>query len=338
MTSFTELIASIRPSHVDVFVDPPSRLKAFLVLDNLTLGPAAGGIRTASYSSDEEALKDALHLARAMTLKCAIAGLDAGGGKLVIMDHPSLDRKAAFQYIGKRVEELSGLFHTAGDLGTTHDDLLQMKKYCRFVHLDHGPLSEAVGATIVATISACITLGHLPQFSKLKVAVQGCGDMGQSAVRALVNAGAQVSLCDTIGNRAEQCASATGATVISPESFFAQPVDVLVPCARSHVLDEKAVRSIQAKVISGAANNLLQSPRIDALLRERGIIFIPDFLSSSGAVIQGVAPLLMGVEDPSTLIARVEETTRQVLEGSVQNGKAISTVWVAERIAQNRLS
>src|SRR5687768_6857409 len=98
------------PANFIFITHPPSGLRAFLVLDSLELGPAAGGVRTRRYPSAESALTDALELARAMTLKCALAGLDAGGGKCVVMDHDGLDRPRAFEYLGRRIEALRGAF------------------------------------------------------------------------------------------------------------------------------------------------------------------------------------------------------------------------------------
>lgn len=105
-----------------------SGLRAFLIIDNLVLGPAAGGIRTLPYASPEEALEDAIKLARAMTIKCALAGLDAGGGKAVVLEHKDLRRKEAFEELGRRVQELGGIFRTAGDLGTTKADWTPCRK------------------------------------------------------------------------------------------------------------------------------------------------------------------------------------------------------------------
>jgi leucine dehydrogenase len=99
--------------------DAASGLEAILVIDDVTLGPAAGGVRTRAYRSPEDALADAAALARAMTVKCALAGLPTGGGKCVVLDHAGLDRARGFRVLGERIAELGGLFRTAGDLGTT---------------------------------------------------------------------------------------------------------------------------------------------------------------------------------------------------------------------------
>src|SRR5688572_16570387 len=116
--------------------DAASGLEAILVIDDVTLGPAAGGVRTRAYRSAGEALAEVAALARAMTIKCALAGLDAGGGKCVVLDHPRLNRPRAFSRLGERIAELGGLFRTAGDLGTTRADLAAMASSCPWVHSD----------------------------------------------------------------------------------------------------------------------------------------------------------------------------------------------------------
>ena len=135
--------------------DPPSGLTAVLVIDDLTLGPGAGGVRTRAYPGLAAAVAEASALARAMTRKCALAGLAAGGAKAVVLDHPGLDRPAAFRALGRLVAELGGLFRTAGDLGTTAADLAAMAETCPYVHPEEGGLTEAVARGLVGCARAC---------------------------------------------------------------------------------------------------------------------------------------------------------------------------------------
>jgi leucine dehydrogenase len=159
--------------------DAASGLEAILVIDDDTLGPAAGGVRTRSYPSLAEARADAAALARAMTIKCALAGLDAGGGKCVVLDHPGLDRPRAFAELGARIAELGGGFRTAGDLGTTDADLAAMASTCAWVHAG-SDLAGAVARGVVRCIEACAAVRGVP-VAGLAVAIQGCGAIGAAA-------------------------------------------------------------------------------------------------------------------------------------------------------------
>ena len=159
-------------------------LLAFVVIDDTSLGPATGGIRTQIYSSEDSALADARALARAMTYKCALAGLPAGGGKGVVRLTPELDRERGFERLGDFVESLGGKFLTAGDLGTTAADLHVMARRTAHVYTDEDGLSEAVGRGCVRAMQACATIRD-PESDGLggvRVAVQGCGPVGAAAV------------------------------------------------------------------------------------------------------------------------------------------------------------
>jgi glutamate dehydrogenase/leucine dehydrogenase len=156
--SLSEQLVRSGAQHLVLWRDAASGLEAVLVLDDLTRGPAAGGIRTWRYPSLEHAAADALRLARAMTLKCALAGLDAGGGKAVVLDHPGLDRARAFDVIGERVESLRGLFRTAGDLGTTAADLEVVARRTRYVHLGERDLAAAVARGLLRAVEATVAV------------------------------------------------------------------------------------------------------------------------------------------------------------------------------------
>jgi Glu/Leu/Phe/Val dehydrogenase, dimerisation domain len=140
------------------------------------------------YPSARDALNDALRLARAMTLKCSLAGLDAGGGKAVVLVHDGLQREAAFTRLGQIIEELGGMFRTAGDLGTTAADLEAMARSSRYVHTDERHLAAAVGRGILRCIEACAAVrGVAPR--ELVVGIQGVGSIGASTAHALAEAG-----------------------------------------------------------------------------------------------------------------------------------------------------
>jgi leucine dehydrogenase len=319
--------------------DPPSGLRALAAIDDVTLGPACGGIRTRSYPSLSAAVRDAAALARAMTRKTALAGLDAGGCKIVVLDHPGLDRPAAFARLGQLVEELGGLIRSAGDLGTTAEDLEAAAAHTRFVNTSLDDLSAATARTLVRAAEACAAAKGRGGLAGLSIAVQGCGAIGAAAARALAAAGARLVVADLDGKRAEAIAREVGGRVAAPDAILFEEVDLVAPCAVGGVLTVEVAERIRAWAVCGAANNVLAEPAAEARLRARGILFVPDVIASSGAVIVGVATRVMDIANPTPLLDAVGETASEVLAESASTGRLASDVAAdraAARIARGR--
>jgi len=316
--------------------DPASGLRAFIAIDDTTPGPAAGGVRTMRYPSADAALADALSLARAMTRKCSLAGLDAGGGKAVVLLRDGLDRAAAFARLGEVVEELRGAFRTAGDLGTTAADLEAMARESRYVHTDERGLSAAVARGLVRCIEACAKARGVP-VEGLRVAVQGAGSIGAGAARALAERGMVVVLADVDEARAHAVAEAIpNARVTSAERVLLEDVDVIAPCAVGGVLTLDIARAVRAWAVCGAANNILASPDVAALLASRAVLHVPDPIASAGAVIDGIGLSVMGLADRTPLIDRLGETALAVLEEAKASGR--TSVEIAEERALARIA
>jgi leucine dehydrogenase len=318
-----------------VFSDPPSGLLAFLVLDDLTLGPGVGGIRTRSYPAAADGLADAIRLARAMTVKCALAGLDAGGAKCVVLDHPGLDRARAFARLGEHVEGLQGLFRTAGDLGTTARDLEVMARSTRHVHTDERGLTEAAARGFLRALEASAEVQGRA-VPGLRVAVQGAGAIGAAVVRALAAAGAEVLVGDLERRRAEALAAEVGARCVDAESLLTLDVDVVAPCAVGEVVTLELVPLLRAVAVCGAANNVLAGPEVAAALHARGILHVPDPIASAGAVIAGIGRSVMGLEDPTPLVDGLRDVAREVLLAAREQG--IPPVEVASARARARIA
>lgn len=314
--------------------DEPSGLRAFIMLDDVTLGPACGGIRSLPYGSTAAALADVAKLSSAMTLKCAIAGLDAGGGKAVVMVHPDMDRPAAYRRLGDFIEDLGGLYRTAGDLGTTHQDLLSVAERTSYVNTSGAQLGTATGQSIVSCIRACVGDRGLTSLAGLRIAVQGCGLIGAGVARSVAAHGASVVVTDLDEDRAKTLAEEIGGEWLPEADFLAAKVDILSPCAVGAVLTPETVDQINAWAICGGANNQLSEPGVDDLLAERGIAYVPDFLASSGAVIDGIARSVMHI-DPAPLIARLEETALRILQDARFDGRGTDAV--GREMARSRI-
>jgi leucine dehydrogenase len=330
-----DLCAQLGLARLHLVSDPASGLRALIALDDTTLGPAAGGVRTRRYATFAEALADAAALARAMTEKCALAGLAAGGGKAVVLDHEGLDRPRAFAALGARVEELGGLFRTAGDLGTTAADLAAMATTTRFVHPDEAGLAEAVGRGHLRCVEALAARRGVP-LAGLRVAVQGAGAVGAAVIRALSRGGAEVTLADLDEARARAVAEETGARVVAPDRILEEACDVIAPCAIGGVIDERVASRIRAFAVCGVANNALAGDHVADVLRARGIWLVPDQVASAGAVIEGIGRSVMGLTDRGPLLDRLGETATALLDEAEARG--ISTVTAARERARARIA
>jgi len=310
-------------------------LTAVLVIDDCTLGPAAGGVRTRHYPDLAAALVEATGLAQAMTRKCALAGLAAGGAKVVVLAGPQLDRPRAFARLGEFVAELGGLFRTAGDLGTTADDLAAMATTCPYVHVDERDLASAVARGLVGCVAACAAVRGRT-LAGLRVAVQGCGAIGAAAARALHAAGAALTIADVDAARVARVAAEVGATIVGPDAVLTADVDVVAPCAIGGVITPEVAAELRAWAVCGAANNILSARAAARVLAERGVLHVPDELASAGAVIEGIGRSVMGLADRTPLIDALAATARALLDEAAATGEL--PVVLAERRARARIA
>ncbi|MGE0785196.1 MAG: Glu/Leu/Phe/Val dehydrogenase dimerization domain-containing protein [Sandaracinaceae bacterium] len=315
------VLAGRDPERIERIESPSLGLLAFMVIDSTALGPAAGGVRTHAYAEEDDALVDAARLARAMTYKCALAGLDAGGGKIVVVDRPGLAREAAFEELGRHVDAVRGDFRTAGDLGTTGEDLAAMARMTRYVHTDTTRLAGGVARGVVRCAEACADAKGRPGISGLRAAVQGCGDIGSAVARALREAGAEVRVADLDAARAAALAEELGATVTSPSAVLFEDVDLLAPCAVGDVITADNVSQLRAWAVCGGANHICVDRRAHEELHRRGVLFVPDAISSAGAVIEGIGRTVMGLDDPTSLIDALRDTAHAVLTDAIRDGR-----------------
>lgn len=321
--------------HTIFWQDAESGLRAVLVIDDVTLGPAAGGIRTQPYPSVHDAVFDAAKLAQNMTLKCALAGLDAGGGKVVVLDHPALDRVSAFRRLGERIEDLGGLFRTGPDLGTRAQDLAITGEATRYVNLDEG-FPEAVARGLVSCVQACASMHGAESLGNLRIAIQGCGSIGAASARALAKLGAVLVLADVEATRAETLAEELNAEVFDAEDVLLADVDIVAPCAVGGVLTRPRAEELRAWAVCGAANNILAERSVAEVLWRRNILHVPDAIASAGAVVEGIGRTVMELVDRTPLIDALGKTAFEVLQ-TAQDEKR-TPLAVAEEKARARIA
>jgi leucine dehydrogenase len=318
-----EILATAEFELVQVARDRASECTAIVALHDTRLGPAFGGIRRHAYASVADGLADVLALATAMTWKCALAGLPAGGGKAVILDRPGLDRIAAYRLVGRTVAGLGGRFHTGPDVGTTADDLKIVAQETANVavpdELGHGDLAQSTAIGVAAAIGAVAQRLRRP-LAGLHVAVQGLGAVGGRLCALLQAAGARLTVADVDAALAERTASAYSATAVSPASILTADCDVLAPCALGGVVDVAIVPRLRTRAVCGAANNIVADDAAGRLLHQRGILFVPDFVANAGGLIHGATPRLTGRPATAERLQRIGDVAGEILDRSQKEG------------------
>jgi len=307
---------------------PRSGLFCVVAVHSTVRGPSLGGCRMWTYDDNRAAIRDALRLSEGMTFKSAVAGLPLGGGKGVIVLRPGepLDgrrRRAALTDFGEAVERLGGTYVTAEDVGTSTRDMTVIAKATSHVSGlsrraggsgDPSPYT-ALGVLHAITATAERALGS-PSLKGRTIAVVGLGHVGLRVAKLLHRAGAKLVVAD-IDPAKRDDAARLDATWATPAEAMAAAVDVLVPCALGGVLDHDSVPQLQTPAIAGAANNQLASADVADLLRERGVLWAPDFVANAGGIVNIAVERDPEGYDPdraTTRVAGIGDTLRRIYD------------------------
>jgi leucine dehydrogenase len=282
--------AMARDGHEQVtfFYDRATGLKLIVAVHDTTLGPAAGGCRYYAYASEEEALADALRLAKGMTFKNAASGLDFGGSKcVVIADRPKTPE--LLRAIGRFVEMMGGRIYTGEDVGLTPQDVAIMAETTRYIvgqeHASGDPSQAAAYGTYMAIRAVLEELFGDPSPSGRHIAIQGVGNVGLALGRHLRADGARLTVTDVDTARLERARAELGAEVVPPDAIYDVEADVLAPCALGGVLSAATVARLRVRAVAGSANNQLADDGVADLLAARGILYAPDFIVNGGGII-----------------------------------------------------
>ncbi|HSR66604.1 MAG TPA: Glu/Leu/Phe/Val dehydrogenase dimerization domain-containing protein [Acidobacteriota bacterium] len=326
--------------------DRGSGLRALIAFHDTTLGPAAGGTRRWAYADEEEALQDVLRLSEGMTLKCSAAGLNNGGGKIVMLAEPgAAPRREQYRALGRFIDRFQGHFVTGEDVGTGDEQLRWISQTTRWVvglpaaGMDKPETSAQTALGVRLGMKACLrrVVGK-DDLEGVRVAVQGLGHVGMKLARALAREGARLVVSEVDPGKAQEAAGQLGAEVIEPQEIYRTDCDVFAPCALGGVLNSRTVESLRCRVVAGSANNQLGQDGDAERLHERQIAYLPDFVINAGGAIDNLAML-----DPQGYDAdRVEEQIRKIpdrierlLDISLEHG--ISTQKAALHMARERL-
>ena len=327
--------------------DAPTGLRVIIAIYSTALGPALGGTRFYPYRSEEAALADVLNLARAMAYKNAMAGLDHGGGKAVIIGDPRrLKSEALLRAYGRFVQSLNGRYITACDVGTYSEDMDIVARECRHVTGRTVPNGGAGDSSVLTAFgvfqgmrAAAEHTWGTNSLEGRRVGVEGVGKVGHRLVGHLIEAGAEVIVCDVnpAAVSAVRARHRQVRAVADADALVAENLDVLAPCALGGTLNERVVNALTARIVCGGANNQLAHHGIEKLLADRGILYAPDYVVNSGGVIQ-VADELAGFnfERARAATEQIFVTTGKVL--AIADADGVPPSVAADRLAERRMS
>ena len=319
-------------------------LKAIIAIHNTVLGPALGGTRMWPYKSEQEALNDVLRLSRGMTYKNAVAGLDIGGGKAVIIGNPATDKsEALFRAFGKAVQSLGGRYITAEDVGIDVNDMEHVYKETEFVtgvHQVHGGSGDPSPFTAYGTLQGLMAALNAKfgdeEVGKYTHAVQGLGHVGMEYVKLLKERGAKIFVTDINQALVDKAVNEYGAEAVGLDEIYDVDADVYSPCALGGTVNEETLPRLKAKVICGSANNQLANNAIGDELEKRGILYAPDYAVNAGGVMN-VALEMTGYNRERAMrqMRTIYHNVARIFEIAQRDG--IPTYKAADRMAEERI-
>ncbi len=345
----SESAAAPGDSHEQVVLchDRDSGLKAVIAIHSTALGPALGGTRFHAYASEEEAVQDALNLARGMSYKNALAGLDLGGGKAVIIGDPTkVKTEALLRAYGRFVQSLGGRYVTACDVGTYVADMDVVARECDYVtgrSPEYGGAGDSSVLTAFGVFQAMRACAQrrwgAPTLAGRRVGVAGVGKVGHYLVEHLLEDGATVVVTDVNQAALDRVRTAHPGIEVAADAaaLIRADLDVYAPCALGGALDDATVAALTASVVCGAANNQLAHPGVEKDLADRGVLYAPDYLVNAGGVIQ-VADEIEGFvfERAKAKAAKIFDTTLEIFARAEADG--VPPAVAADRLAEKRMA
>lgn len=352
MTQASPLVFGRTTGHEQVVFchDRASGLHAIIALHSTALGPGLGGTRFYPYESEEAALEDVLHLSQSMTYKNALAGLDHGGGKAVIIGDPERDRsEVLLRAYGRFVASLGGRYITACDVGTYVADMDTVARECRWV-TGRSPAQGGAGDSSVLTalgvfqgMRACAErLWSEPSLAGRRVGIAGVGKVGSKLAALLLDDGADVVVTDVSQPAIDHVRAAHPQVDVVPDTdaLLQASIDIYSPCALGNALTEHTAAVLVkggVQAVCGGANNQLEHPGVEELLDDGGVLYAPDYVVNSGGVIQ-VADELHGFsfERAKAKASQIFDTTRKIF--ALARAEDVPPAVAADRIAEHRIA
>jgi leucine dehydrogenase len=336
------LLAEHTHEQVSFYYDPACGYRGIIAVHDTRLGPALGGTRFWNYHDDREALVDALRLARGMTYKAAVAGLNLGGGKSVIIgDNRITRREAVFRAHGRHVESLGGRYITAEDVGTSTADMEYIRAETEHVTGllgKSGDPSPVTAYGVYRGIKACAKVRYgSDDLSGKVVAVQGCGHVGYSLSKLLHEDGARLIVTDIDPQRVKSVVEDFGATAVATDAIYAQQANIFAPCALGAVINDDTLSQLKVDIVAGAANNQLAEDRHGQELESQGILYAPDYVINGGGLINVNAELHgWSLERARNKAGEIYDSILRVFD--IAREEHIPSYLAADRLAEERIT
>ena len=321
--------------------DPAAGYRGIIAIHSTVLGPALGGTRFWKYGNDEEAIVDALRLARGMTYKNAVAGLNLGGGKSVIIgDNKTADRELIFRAHGRFVESLGGRYITAEDVGTSTADM-------DYVHMETDYVSGLAGRSgDPSPVTAHGVFRAIQASAKERwgsddiagrtITIQGCGHVGYYLAKELHEAGAKLIVTDIDADRIKRVVTEFGARAVGTDEIYGTAADVFAPCALGAIINDKTIPMLKVEVVAGAANNVLLEERHGDALEQKNILYAPDYVANAGGVINVYSELAGWTS--ARAFRKADEIYDTVLKVfAIAKRDKVPTYVAADRLAEQRI-
>ena len=325
--------------------DQKTGLRAIIAIHSTARGPAAGGCRMWNYATSDDAFTDVLRLSEGMSYKNAMADLPLGGGKAVIWGNAKTDKTPdLFRALGRAIESLNGTYWSAEDVGVSVRDMAYAAEETKYVSgLSTGKAASgdpspvtAKGVFLGLKATALRAFGT-DDLNGRTIAVQGVGHVGGYLCGHLAKAGAKLVITDVNAETLDQVTRATGARVVAPNEIYDVEADIFSPNALGAIINPETLPRLKVKVVAGGANNQLATPEMGDKLRERGVLYAPDYVINGGGIIN-VAAEISGTYDPAWVEAKVQrlvQTLGEVLDEARSQNR--STNRVADEQARRRL-
>ncbi|MBN8553469.1 MAG: Glu/Leu/Phe/Val dehydrogenase [Caulobacterales bacterium] len=336
---------------VHAFYDEATGLKAIIAVHSTARGPAVGGCRMWNYASSEEALTDVLRLSRGMSYKNAVADLEMGGGKSVIIgDAKTQKTPELFRAFGRAIDTLGGCYYSAEDVGVSVADIAVAREVTEYVlGLSDGPWGSGDPSPVTAegvfrsNLETARRVWGQDDLNGLTVSVQGAaGHVGAYLCDKLHAAGAKLIITDIAEKALREVAERTNAEIVAPDAIYDVQADIYAPCALGATLNPDTLPRLKVRAVCGAANNQLATPDIGQQLAARGVLYAPDYVINAGGIINVASELTArqtgGSYDPAWVeakLVRLMETLNEIYDRAADEGRP--THEIADAIAEGRI-
>ena len=328
-------------SNIHCKIDAKTGMQAIIAIHNTNLGPALGGCRFIQYDNTQQAMYDAMRLARGMSYKSAIANLPLGGGKAVIIKPKgAYDHEAYMNCFGQFVESLNGTYITALDSGTQLSDMALISQHTSYIASlpqEIGDPAPSTASVVFRGIQAAVLFKlKRNQLNNIHVAIQGLGNVGYLLAQKLHAHGAKLSVADTNPLLVDRAVTEFGATAVNTKDIHKISCDVFSPCALGSILNNQSVNELQTSIIAGAANNQCANDTIGQILHAKEILYVPDYVINAGGVIFAAHKYLKTPQEQlQQNFEQIYATMLQIFDSSLQLNQP--TQAIADALARKRL-